>query len=599
MKKYIRSITVIVFILSIFLLTNCKTIYASTANIEIPAKNVENGQEVTVDINVTSDVNIGTFDLRMTYDASLLEYVSGADNGGSGVLQVLNSELNQTNTVSKQLVFKALKEGSTDFTVQLASSNVLDMSAVAMELTGGIGTITVGGNSGPSSDNNLTSLMITAIDNDGNASELTYEPTFSPDITEYKANVGSSIKKLSVAAAVSNQQATTKVSGAKLNIGDNLTTVVVTAADGQKKTYNIYTTKEANAEDSASVESDLKPVPENLSPVFAGKIGKYIIQQFDGMSYPSGFSKFGLDYDTTTVAALSGFDGDVVLMCLADDESGANAALFVYNQSKDSFSLYNSSESVNNYIMLTLEDGVSAPDGFTETTVQINGIDTVAWNGQDINVDAGKYLVYAIDSMGKKGFYVYDSEEICFSAYNISNNAVSQKQETPELQGKYDELKKKVEDDNIIKIEIVIGFLVLCFVLIIYISVLLLKIKKLSNEDEIVENNTDANIVYPASAPQKELKLDLAIKANEVKRENIANDVKDMLDESKETESIKEHNSEKNKTQNPEHVSNANNLNFSITNVENKLDNQSKKSLDDTSTDLGIVFVDIENEDKK
>ena len=213
--------------------------YGATANISVSSQNVSNGEEVKVNIDVTSDQNIGAFDLRITYNSKVLEYVSGADNGVSGVLQVLNSDLTQSNTVTKELVFKAISEGSSEIAVQAASSSVMDMSAVLMEIAGGTGTVTVG--SGASGDNNLTSLSVAAVDDDGNNSNVSITPDFSADVLEYKAEVGENVKKLAVAVTTSDPSAKTKISGVKLDAGENLTTIRVTSADGQNKEYKIYT----------------------------------------------------------------------------------------------------------------------------------------------------------------------------------------------------------------------------------------------------------------------------------------------------------------------------------------------------------------------
>lgn len=596
MIKYLKQLTVCAAVVFCCIITGYVSVYGATANIDIPAQNVANGEEVHVSINVTSEENIGTFDLRITYDSSVLEYVSGADNGGSGVLQVLNSELSQANTVTKELVFRALKEGSSDIAVQAASSNVLDMGANLMDIAGGVGNVTVGSSNGASSDNNLTTLSVSGLDSEGNSHDLVVTPEFSQDVTEYKAEVGENIVRLSVSAAVSNPAAETKISGVQLEPGDNLTTVAVTAADGQVKEYKIYTVKNGGVPSSGNtVNTDILPVPEDLSPIFSEKIGKYIIQTFDTVGIPEGFVPCGCNYDNRTVAALSGYNGSVTAICLADDENGTNAALFIYNESMDSFTLYNSyTFNEKSYVMLTPDKDTAIPEGYSETVVKINGVDTMSWQGGMYSDYPQMYLLYAADDIGEKGFYIYDSLEGVLVRYpaNGDNKGTTD----TELQSKYDELKKQVSDDDIIKLEIIVGYSILCIILIIYVSVLLYKLKKLKPEDEEgIEESTETlsgsdDVVIGETEP--ELKLDMAMQANEIKTETLANDVNAILDEDNKSEEEKQEEQEQQETVKENNAEAA-------TEVKTEGEGKTEPKTETEEEDMGIVFVDLEDDSKK
>lgn len=594
MSKFIKQIAVFSAVVLCCVLTAGISVYAATANIDIPAQNAANNEEVKVAVNVTSEENIGTFDLRITYDSSILEYVSGADNGGSGVLQVLNSELTQSNSVSKELVFKALKEGNAQIAVQSASSNVLDMGANPMEIAGGVGNVTVGPNNAPSADNNLTSLVISGIDTEGTNHDVSITPEFSQDITEYKAEVGENIVKLSVAATVSDPSATSKITGVQLQPGDNLTTVTITASDGQVKEYKIYTTKNGGTSGNEVAEqAETLPVPEDLSPVFSEKTGKYIIQTFDAVGVPEGFNITGYNYDNKQIAALTGINGQVTVMCLADDENGTNAALFVYNQSTDSFTLYNS-YSYNNksYIMLTPDKDVSVPEGFEETLVKINGVDTMSWQGGIYSDYKDIFLVYAVSSDGSKGFHLYDSTGGTILIYPAGTD--SKNGGDSELQSKYDSLKKQSDEDDFVKLEIIIGYSVLCIILVIYASVLLYKLKKLQPENREGNEETPEEQTDSADGSQ-ELKLDMAMQANEVKTETLANDVNAILDEDVPGES-EQKDDEKTEQNAADSVNDETAQNGTGT-EETQVTEEDGSSRDEE--DLGIVFVDLEEEGKK
>lgn len=583
MEKCIRRCVGFVFTLACIVCMGTVCAYGATANISVSSQNVPKGEEVTVNISVSSDQNIGAFDLRITYNSKILEYVSGADNGGSGVIQVLNSELTQSANVTKELVFKAVSEGVSEIAVQAASSTVMDINAAAMDIAGGTGSVTVG--EGASGNNSLTSLTIAAVDEEGNNSNVALVPEFSPDVLEYKAEVGENIKKLAVAVTTADPAAKTKISGVKLDAGENLTTISVTSADGQNRDYKIYTVKGNVVTDNTSAENEgLLPVPEDKTPYFSQKIGRFVMQTFDTVGIPEGFSQCGIMYEDRQVAALTAYNGNVILMCLAEDENGTNSALFVYNQSTDSFSLYNYYDiESKGYIMLTPDNETVIPEGYSETTVKINGVDTVAWQGGIYKSGSGFYLVYAISRTGTKGFYVYDEEENSFMRFVSST-----KGETTDskLQAEYDELKKKSADDDFVKLEIVIGFTILCLVLIIYASVLLYKIKKLkdiagTNEETPISEEQDED--DEQSEEKRELKLDMAIQANEMKPETLADSVNEIL-KSDEKDEPDSDNTEKTD---------------SSSDVTNEIkEAETIKITSETSEDSDIVFVDIESEDK-
>lgn len=581
MNRYIKQMFTFVTILFCALFAYGITAYASTANIDIPAQNTTKGSEVKVAINVTSDQNIGTFDLRITYDTKILEYVSGADNGGSGVLQVLNSDLNQTTTVSKEITFKALKDGACAISVQPASSKVLDMSANPMDIAGENGTITVAAGEAASSDNSLTSLKVSAVNEKGKSSEVILAPEFSADVTDYKLNVNKDITKLSVAVTTADVSAATKISGTKLDMGDNLTTISVTAGSGEVKTYKIYTSRGATEKPTSSAGDDgnknVTPLPEDLSPKMLDGVGKYIIQNFDSVGIPQGFTAQGYKYKDKTFASLISDKGSIVLMCLADDDQGKNQALFVYNSDKDSFSLFNNLSVTDNvYTMLVPGNNVKVPDGFAETNIKINEIDTISWTSDQLK---GYSLIYAANKKGEKNFYLYDNEEKNVIKYPSSGiSSVSNQGDNSKS------LQKQHRDDNIVKIEIAVCFGIVCIIMIIYICYLLSKIKKLNTGDE--EDDIEDQEKEESETP-KELKLDMAIHVNEVTPETLASDVNSLLEENS-----------NNDAPDIQNESNDDNIKIDSEVSSEVLENQPPEERQDD--DMDIVFVDLEDgTDKK
>ena len=82
------------------------------------------------------------------------------------------------------------------------------------------GSITITAPQSYSTDNTLSSLEI---------SPGVLSPAFSPNVTTYTTSVGSDCQKLTVSAVANDSKATVSVTGTRMDIGLNTTTITVTA----------------------------------------------------------------------------------------------------------------------------------------------------------------------------------------------------------------------------------------------------------------------------------------------------------------------------------------------------------------------------------
>ena len=87
-----------------------------------------------------------------------------------------------------------------------------------------------------SSNNYLKSLKI---------EEASLTPEFSKETTSYKANIGKDIEKLKINASAEDDKSKVEISGnEELKEGENTVKIIVTAENGETKTYTITVTKE-------------------------------------------------------------------------------------------------------------------------------------------------------------------------------------------------------------------------------------------------------------------------------------------------------------------------------------------------------------------
>ena len=114
---------------------------------------------------------------------------------------------------------------------------------------GGV-TVTPPAASGPSADFTLKSLSV-------KGQKLLQKDTnkegFDAEVKNYVLTVPFSVEKLDVEFAANDDKATVEVTDTELKyVGTNITKIVVTAENGSKRTYKIYTTRLAPEKDDAN-----------------------------------------------------------------------------------------------------------------------------------------------------------------------------------------------------------------------------------------------------------------------------------------------------------------------------------------------------------
>lgn len=442
-----------------------KKSYAASASVTIALSksNVSLGDNVTVTVTYSASTGIGAWNFNLSYDSSILEYVSGADNGEGGVLTFANySSAGSQQTVSYSVTFKAIASGTTKVTTKTNEIVADDESFSQYTVSEAGATITVGANEQLPSDATLSSLSI---------SPGTLSPNFSSKTTSYSVNVGADVTKLIVSANPQDSQASVAISGnTDLQDGVNTVYVIVTAQSGTKKTYTISVNKgdgntEETTEDSEDTSTEESSETENsTNGVEIGGKTLYFVNDANSIIVPSGFSVSSIFYNGQEELALLSPSGEVTVVCMLDDVG--TQYWYIYIDSTGGFEPYVEYQSKNNrYVIITPPENVIAPEGFTEVDIDIKGITVRAFENQN-EVYKDMYLVYALNIEGTSGFYIYDTVEETFQRFTGTDQTLL----TNANDGnKINELIKKIKIAKIIilSLSIILLFIVI-FILIIY-----------------------------------------------------------------------------------------------------------------------------------
>lgn len=515
---------------------------AANANVSISSAEGSVGDIVNVDVTVTPEkASIANVSVR--FDTNYLEYVSGGSMGNVSdtIIDVLDIADGASGKMT--LSFKLKKAGTT--TIQILDTTSIrtieDIESLNINKTNG--TVNIKAATSASSDSHLAGFVVQAVSQSGDSQTVSYSPSFSPEVFEYKADLPANTVKLVISTTLSDKNSTTKVSGTRIDPGDNKTTITVVAEDGSQSKYTLYTTRPnenettTNPESPQESSSELQTTDFDRSPKLISDINKYIIQDFSLVSIPEGFEESTATYNGETIAAVKGIAKGLTLLCLADDAQGSNAAFYIYNEISGAIDkMINITSSQKIYTIIPTGDEYVGPNGYTKTELDINGEKVNAWVKTP---DSGFYVVYAMNWDGEKALYIYDSKEQTMQRFVEGNKSESVDDEPGEENKEYLAMKRKYDDmyDEYVndhskknKIIIALGIVVICAAIGIVTLIYKLRNKK---SDYIEENDDEDELEEIGSEQgQKELKLDMVAQVNEMKAEKLAAQINEMMNES-------------------------------------------------------------------
>lgn len=286
-------------LITALLLSTAFSYTVSAASCSVSASNASGKKGDTVTVNVSiSSVTMASCTVNLNYDSSKLEFIL-ANKGGaassftsmSGANKVVNASqvrftgVNTTNTtVSGTLMTVSFKILADSGSASLSTSGkIVTADYAEVSANYGSSTITIkssGGGTTPtppvteppaaekpqtpsaakSSDATLKSLEVKGIVESGRLTSVNLSPSFSSGTLSYKASIAGDVQRYQVNPVPNNSKASVNVPAGylRMDAGSNVTKIYVTAEDGTKMTYIIYTEK------AKSGESVTEPITDEV-----------------------------------------------------------------------------------------------------------------------------------------------------------------------------------------------------------------------------------------------------------------------------------------------------------------------------------------------
>ncbi len=286
MKRFSYFITTVLFTLLLSIQA-----LASSAAITFSDPSVTVGSDVNVTMKVASgDATLARADVTLSYDANLLEFVSGTDaSGGAGTVRI-NGGTNGsgTGTLEYNLKFHTLSAGTATLTVQ--NYNIYDADESFAELEHqGSSTVTISSAAAASTNTQLSSLVV---------SPGTLSPAFAADTTNYSLIVGSGVDTLAINAIAADTGASVEVSGnEQLSMGENTVTITVTAADGASQAvYTLAVKKQEGGPETGDTTTTTATTNEGVK-LSAKEKTITIMNPGSDVEIPAGFAESTIDID--------------------------------------------------------------------------------------------------------------------------------------------------------------------------------------------------------------------------------------------------------------------------------------------------------------
>lgn len=478
MKKIFTKILSLIIIMA--LAVSLFTFNVSAASVSISGTGeYEVGKSFSVTIRFNADATLYAVEADVSYNSSVLRLnsVSGAEySTGNGSVKIIDDAFTATKpskTSSYTLSFTAIAAGNSNISVSVLGGGEAESNASA---SAAVKVITPK----PSSNANLASIKL---------SSGSLSPAFNANTTSYTATVKYSVDSITITGAVADGGATYTGGGTfGLQVGDNSRVLTVTAADGTKKSYtvNIKRLTEQETADAEQAARDANPLL-----VIINDVDYTIVNNFEGITIPFGFSQGTAIRKETEITVLNDESGQYQLYWLVD-ANGENGAFYI----RDENDVFNRISYINSngkmYIIEELDIDGYLPEAYVKSVREIDGAEVAVYTFA--NTELSDFYVVKCYVGGVSAYYRFDSVEgtmqraVDFDVAVKAANAEPIEDEPQQNSGKLAWFTNMTKMGKIV-------FLLIVFVAVVLIAVAVVLIVKIasSKDDEKEEYLTDGN----------------------------------------------------------------------------------------------------------
>ncbi len=359
---------------------------AASCNIKVSGgSNAVVGSTITVNVTLSSSTPMGSWEYLLNYNSSYLKLISGS----TSVADYTTSS-SGTRNKTYTLKFQVLKSGKSSINVGSYLVYAFDESQMSVNVSNHtINALTKAELEATySKDNNLKNLEVEGYQ---------LSPEFNKDTTNYTVKVPSTVNSVNIIATKNDGTATVSGDGVKEVVeGSNSFDIVVKAQNGSEKIYKL----------NIEVE-DLNPINVSI-----GKSKYTIIKRADILTKPSSYEETTITINGVEIPAFKSETTKFTLVGLKDENG--KTFLAIYDEKKQSYSLYN--EFTSNNIILYLTNFPEPFKNYTKGKTKINNVDVEIYKYKDNNRFV---IVYGMNvETGKYDYYSYDTKEKTFQIYN-------------------------------------------------------------------------------------------------------------------------------------------------------------------------------------
>lgn len=386
--KLLKKSFISLVLLCTMLLATVQVSHAASFSVSAGQSTVSVGRTVSFTITVPAGCQAWTYSVSYSGNLTLQ----------SGDLAPMGFEgYNRVN----QLVFRANDTGTGTVWISKGS---FSMDGTNNETPSGSASVTIVSASTPddsepdytpseSANNALSTLTVSA---------GTLTPAFDPAVTEYTLSLPQGTEKLTLTATPSDSKATVQGGGeVTLQPGENKLSLVVTAENGDTKTYTI-TAKVAQA-------------PTLFFNCGGAKLG--VVKDVEGVTPPTGFAAAApVSHGGDTLPIWVDANGKHTLVYLVDEQGVAG--FYLYSQTEGVLSPYLPlAYGGATYIYTGIPADKAVMPGLEATAVEAFSQTLSGWRYEDAAM-ADFVVLYLMDGDGQYGYYTYDTKNATLQRFN-------------------------------------------------------------------------------------------------------------------------------------------------------------------------------------